>query len=70
MGSLFQRSEMIEHRKRRWKMPLFASTLTEPVAMGAAMIAVKAGLSRLTGRTSYESHHRFTEYGDRTFATG
>ncbi|ELH1433498.1 TPA: carbohydrate kinase [Raoultella ornithinolytica] len=39
MGSLFQRSEMIEHRKRRWKMPLFASTLTEPVAMGAAMIA-------------------------------
>ncbi|TCW09367.1 sugar (pentulose or hexulose) kinase [Raoultella sp. BIGb0138] len=39
MGSLFQRSEMVEHRKRRWKIPLFASELSEPVAMGAAMIA-------------------------------
>ncbi|MTH45272.1 FGGY-family carbohydrate kinase [Intestinirhabdus alba] len=39
MGSLFQRPEMLEHRRRRWNMPLFVSDLDEPVATGAAMIA-------------------------------
>lgn len=44
MGSLFLRPEMQEHRRRRWQMPLFASELTEPVAMGAAMIARESWL--------------------------
>ena len=44
MGSLFQRQEMLTHRKQRWKMPLFVSELTEPVATGAAMIARESWL--------------------------
>lgn len=44
MGSLFQRKEMLEHRKRRWKIPLFVSELAEPVATGAAMIARESWL--------------------------
>jgi L-fuculokinase len=44
MGSLFQRPEMLEHRKRRWKMPLYVSELAEPVATGAAMIARESWL--------------------------
>jgi len=44
MGSLFQRQEMLEHRKRRWKMPVFVSELTEPVATGAATIARESWL--------------------------
>jgi sugar (pentulose or hexulose) kinase len=44
MGSLFQRSEMLEHRKKRWKMPLFVSDLAEPVATGAAAIARESWL--------------------------
>lgn len=44
MGSLFQRREMLEHRKRRWQMPLFVSNLTEPVATGAAAIARESWL--------------------------
>lgn len=44
MGSLFQRSEMLEHRKQRWKMPLFVSCLAEPVATGAAAIARESWL--------------------------
>lgn len=44
MGSLFQRPEMLEHRKRRWQMPLFVSSLAEPVATGAATIARESWL--------------------------
>ncbi|QKJ86034.1 carbohydrate kinase [Paramixta manurensis] len=44
MGSLFQREEMLAHRKQRWQMPLFVSELTEPVATGAAMIARESWL--------------------------
>ncbi|NUU67117.1 carbohydrate kinase [Enterobacteriaceae bacterium BIT-l23] len=44
MGSLFQRCEMLEHRKQRWRMPLFVSDLAEPVATGAAMIARESWL--------------------------
>ncbi|WP_159564658.1 FGGY-family carbohydrate kinase [Budvicia diplopodorum] len=44
MGSLFQRQEMLEHRKRRWQMPLFVSKLAEPVATGAATIARESWL--------------------------
>lgn len=44
MGSLFQRREMLMHRKDRWNMPLFVSELIEPVATGAAMIARESWL--------------------------
>ncbi len=44
MGSLFQRAEMLEHRRRRWEMPLFVSNLAEPVATGAAAIARESWL--------------------------
>ncbi|WP_281075643.1 FGGY-family carbohydrate kinase [Klebsiella quasivariicola] len=44
MGSLFQRQEMLQHRKQRWNMPLFVSELAEPVATGAAMIARESWL--------------------------
>ncbi|EPC0820363.1 L-fuculokinase [Escherichia albertii] len=44
MGSLFQRQEMLAHRKHRWNMPLFVSELSEPVATGAAMIARESWL--------------------------
>ncbi|MFZ3388339.1 FGGY-family carbohydrate kinase [Buttiauxella gaviniae] len=44
MGSLFQRQEMLEHRRSRWQMPLFVSSLTEPVASGAATIARESWL--------------------------
>lgn len=44
MGSLFQRREMLEHRKRRWQMPLFVSNLAEPVATGAATLARESWL--------------------------
>ncbi|OON38662.1 carbohydrate kinase [Izhakiella australiensis] len=44
MGSLFQRAEMLEHRQRRWQIPLFISELAEPVATGAAMVARESWL--------------------------
>ncbi|WP_129838507.1 FGGY family carbohydrate kinase [Streptomyces sp. RFCAC02] len=46
MGSLFRRPEMVAHRRSRWDTPLRVSELAEPVATGAARIALERATDR------------------------
>lgn len=58
IGSLFQRPQMVTHRRSVWNLPLSLSDLSEPVATGTALVARHSYMASESGSTFEQREER------------